>query len=265
MECDKSEEVNSGCVCAAVWQLRKCELKHDYGGCFPCFEFFLVFVWKKREIKFWLEQTRHSLVVRCHSRHSGDAIDELGAIEHVCILEHAVLERHNNKLTLFEVTLQHRANILRVGQIECGVDLVQNINWRRLQQQHRQDKTQRHQRALAARQLGQVIFPNVAKADLDSLVSYLIIQWRFTLNSKPSKTDLFSGGRSWAVAPGNSDEKIDPKFLLTWTIINNHTLHQSRFTHLFVRFCHLLLLLNVEQLNSLQELVPLVLDTLALH
>ena len=71
------------------------------------------------------------------SSHGRNAIDELCPIEHGGVFVHAVLERYNNKLTLFEVILQHCANVLRVGEVEGGVHLVKNVNRCRFQQQHR--------------------------------------------------------------------------------------------------------------------------------
>ena len=95
--------------------------------------FFLFSSFLKNKFSIFLNR-ENLLIVRRHPGDSRDAVDKLGPIEDVCILEHAVFQRDNDKLTLFEMTLQHRSNILRVGQVKRGINLVQNVNWRRLQQ-----------------------------------------------------------------------------------------------------------------------------------
>lgn len=58
----------------------------------------------------------------------------------VGILEHAILERHNNELRSLESGLDQATDILRVRQVESGVDLVENVHWRWLELQKRHDQ-----------------------------------------------------------------------------------------------------------------------------
>ena len=70
-------------------------------------------------------------------RHS---IHKLCTKQHVCIVEHAVLERDQNELGAFKVIFQHAANILRVAQIKSGIHLIKNVERRQLEEQKRQNQ-----------------------------------------------------------------------------------------------------------------------------
>ena len=51
------------------------------------------------------------------------SIDEFGAEDHVGVLEHALLQRHDNELRMFEVVFDHGANVLGVAQIKRRIHL----------------------------------------------------------------------------------------------------------------------------------------------
>ena len=59
----------------------------------------------------------------------GDAIHKLGAEDDAGILEHALFERHNQKLRLREVLLDHAPNVLRVAQIQSRIHLRGARRW----------------------------------------------------------------------------------------------------------------------------------------
>ena len=56
----------------------------------------------------------------------------LGAENDVCVVEHALLQRHNDELRLWKVRADHAADVLRVAQIQRGIHLIQDVDWRRL-------------------------------------------------------------------------------------------------------------------------------------
>lgn len=73
------------------------------------------------------------------------SIDKLRAEEHVGVLEHALLERHDDELRVLEVVFDHRANILCVAQVERRIHLVQNVHRCRFEEQQRKDQRERQQ------------------------------------------------------------------------------------------------------------------------
>ena len=107
------------------------------------------------------------LLYMSSSLYSGHTVDKLCAKEDVGIVEHAVLERDDNELGVLEVSLEHEPDILRVRQIQRRVHLVQNVERGWPEQQEAEDKAESYQRPLPTRQLGQGLFPNVAKGHLD--------------------------------------------------------------------------------------------------
>ena len=66
----------------------------------------------------------------------GDAINELGFEENICVVEHAVFKGNHDELRVSEMCSQHLADVLRVRQIKCGVYLVQDIQRSRFKKQH---------------------------------------------------------------------------------------------------------------------------------
>ena len=80
-------------------------------------------------------------------RHRRHPLNEFRAKKNVGIVEHAVFQRHNNKLRLFKMLFEHDADILSVGQIQGSVHLVEDVDGRRFEQQHSQDQREGHQRS----------------------------------------------------------------------------------------------------------------------
>ena len=76
----------------------------------------------------------HILLVGCPA-HSGHAINKLGAEQDVGIVEHTVLQGHNNELWMLEVGLQHVTDVLGVAQVKGRVHLIENVERGRLEQQ----------------------------------------------------------------------------------------------------------------------------------
>ena len=68
---------------------------------------------------------------------------------------------------MLEMSSQHLADVLGMRQVERRVDLVQDVERRRLEQQQRQNQRQRHQRALTAAQFLQRFLPHVTESYLD--------------------------------------------------------------------------------------------------
>lgn len=73
------------------------------------------------------------------SRDSRSALFELNLVKHVRILEQALFQADDQELRLGEVLADHLPNILRVTQVQCRIDLIQNVQGRRLILQKRKD------------------------------------------------------------------------------------------------------------------------------
>mmetsp|Transcript_45018 Transcript_45018/g.75101 ORF Transcript_45018/g.75101 Transcript_45018/m.75101 type:complete len:345 (+) Transcript_45018:383-1417(+) len=101
------------------------------------------------------------------ARHRRHAVDELCAVDHVGVAEHALLERDDDELRLREVCLDHAADVLRVAEIQRRVHLVQDIDGRGLEHQQREDEAEGEEGALPAAQLRQGLLPHRAEGHLD--------------------------------------------------------------------------------------------------
>mmetsp|Transcript_761 Transcript_761/g.2465 ORF Transcript_761/g.2465 Transcript_761/m.2465 type:complete len:274 (+) Transcript_761:1157-1978(+) len=111
--------------------------------------------------------------------HGANAIHKLGPEEDVGVVEHPLLERHDDELRVGEVALEHRADVLRVGQVQRGIDLVQDVHGCRFEEKHGQHEGEGNERPLSAAELRQRVFPNCSKshADLQSLHHRLSFWW----------------------------------------------------------------------------------------
>lgn len=78
------------------------------------------------------------------SAHRGHPVHELRPEEHVGVIEHAVLEADHDELRVLEVVLEHLSDVLRVGEVEGGVNLVQDVEGRRLEEEQGEDEGERH-------------------------------------------------------------------------------------------------------------------------
>lgn len=56
----------------------------------------------------------------------------LCAEDDVCVVEHALLQGHDDELRLREVRADHAPNVLGVAQVERRIHLVQDVDGRRL-------------------------------------------------------------------------------------------------------------------------------------
>ena len=72
---------------------------------------------------------------------SWSALFELNLVKHVCILEEALFQAHDQELWLGEVLADHLPNILSVTQVQRCIDLIQDVKWCGLILQQRQDQT----------------------------------------------------------------------------------------------------------------------------
>ena len=68
---------------------------------------------------------------------------------------------------MLEMRFEHVANVLRVRQVQSRVDLVQDVERRRLEQQKRKDEWERNEWPLTSAQLGQRVFPLTSEGNLD--------------------------------------------------------------------------------------------------
>ena len=84
----------------------------------------------------------------------------------VGVVEHALLQRHDDELAVAEVRAEHGADVLRVAEVERRIHLVENVQGRGLEQQQRQDEAQRQEGPLPAAQLRERLFPNAPEGHL---------------------------------------------------------------------------------------------------
>lgn len=68
------------------------------------------------------------------------AVPEPSLEQDVGIGEQALFERDDDKLTAFESVLEQLTDMLRVLQIQCCVDLIENVHWGRLELEKRHDE-----------------------------------------------------------------------------------------------------------------------------
>lgn len=75
----------------------------------------------------------------------GKCLNNTGALAEPCaedavgILEHAILQGHHDELRALEASLDQATNVLGMGQIQRGVDLVENVHWRGFELQEGHD------------------------------------------------------------------------------------------------------------------------------
>ena len=70
----------------------------------------------------------------------GDTINKLCLEENVGVVEHSVLQRDNYELRVSEVRAQHLADVLGVGEIQCSVYLVQDVDRGGLEEEERENE-----------------------------------------------------------------------------------------------------------------------------
>lgn len=64
----------------------------------------------------------------------GHPVNKLRGKQNVRVVEHAVFQRNDYKLRTLEMFFEHFSNVFGVGNIECGVDFVQDVQWRRFEE-----------------------------------------------------------------------------------------------------------------------------------
>ena len=79
--------------------------------------------------------------------------------------KHALFQRNYEELRLWEVGLNHLADILGVGQVQSGVYLVQNVDWGWFYFQEGEDKGESQKGPLATRKLRKTVLPIVVETD----------------------------------------------------------------------------------------------------
>lgn len=63
------------------------------------------------------------------------SIAEACTKEDVCVRKEPLFERHDYKLAARKARLEELPNVLRMGEIQGGVDLIKNVHRRRLELQ----------------------------------------------------------------------------------------------------------------------------------
>ena len=95
------------------------------------------------------------------------AVAEASTKEDIGVSEEALLEGDDDKLCAAETGAEERADMLRVREVERGVDLVEDVHRRRLELQQRHDQRERNQRPLPPAQLCQTLLPYTPELYLD--------------------------------------------------------------------------------------------------
>lgn len=76
----------------------------------------------------------------------GSSVSEARPEEHVRVREEALLERDDDELRALEARSEQLPDVLRVRQVEGGVNLVQNVHRRGLELQQGHDEGERDKR-----------------------------------------------------------------------------------------------------------------------
>ena len=76
------------------------------------------------------------------------AITESRAEKHIRVRKQTLFQRDNDELCPAEPCSEERADVLRVREVQCCVDLVQDVHWRGLELKQRHDQRQRYERPL---------------------------------------------------------------------------------------------------------------------
>jgi hypothetical protein len=71
------------------------------------------------------------------------AVAEARAEQDVRVREKALFERDGDELRATEASAEERADVLRVREVKCRVDLVEDVHRRRLELQQRHDQRER--------------------------------------------------------------------------------------------------------------------------
>lgn len=82
-------------------------------------------------------------------------------------------------LWVLEMRFEHVTDVLGVRQVQRRIDLVQDVERCRLEQQQRQDEWERYEWPLTSTQLGQRVFPLTTEGNLDlETVEDIFSFWR---------------------------------------------------------------------------------------
>ena len=76
------------------------------------------------------------------SRH---AIDELRLEQDVSVVEHPVLEGNHDELRMLEVCSEHLTDVLCVGEIQCGIYFIEDVQWSGFEEEHGENERERYQ------------------------------------------------------------------------------------------------------------------------
>jgi hypothetical protein len=60
-------------------------------------------------------------------------VDKLNLIEYVSVLKKSLFKAHDDELGILEVFTDHLADVLCVRKVQCGVNLIQDVEWRGLE------------------------------------------------------------------------------------------------------------------------------------
>ena len=69
-----------------------------------------------------------SEICSCQALHDTSALLEPRAENAVRVLKHAILQTDHDELAAFEPSLDKSPDVLRMGQIQCGVNLIKNVH-----------------------------------------------------------------------------------------------------------------------------------------
>ena len=94
-------------------------------------------------------------------------VSELCSEQHIGIIKQPVLQTDHNELRILEPILEQLPDMLGMGEIERGVDFVQNVHWSRFELEQRHNQREGDERSLSAAELCQALLPDGTKLNLD--------------------------------------------------------------------------------------------------
>jgi len=94
-------------------------------------------------------------------------VSELSPEQHVGIIKQAVLQTDHNKLRILEPILEQLPDMLGMGEIESGIDFVQNVHWSGFELEQGHNQGEGDEGSLSAAEFCQALLPDGTNLNLD--------------------------------------------------------------------------------------------------
>jgi len=107
------------------------------------------------------------LLANVETLHCTAVLYEAHLEEHVRVREQAFLQTHDDELARLEVLPDHEANVLSMRQVQSRVDLIEDVEWRRMVLEQGKDQAKGQKGTLAATELTERLLLRSTEHDLE--------------------------------------------------------------------------------------------------